>query len=156
MEPIREYLLSVSVAAMVCAIARRLLDRKGTPASVGKLLTGFFMTVTVLSPLTGLSIEPVRDLTEDLRYDAQQVVQEGERYANSALRESINQRMQTYILDKAADLGAEIQVKVILSNDHYPVPEKVYIEGDISPFARSRLKQILVELGVTEENQKWT
>jgi hypothetical protein len=59
-------------------------------------------------------------------------------------------------LDKAAAIGAQIQVKIVLSNDHYPVPEKVYIEGDISPFARTRLKQILTELGVTEENQIWT
>jgi hypothetical protein len=156
MEPIREYLLSVSVAAMICAVARRLLHGKGTPAAMGKLLTGIFMTVTVLSPLTGLSIDPIRDLTEDFRIDAQQAVLEGEKYGNYALRDSITQRIETYILDKAAAIGAQIQVKIVLSNDHYPVPEKVYIEGDISPFARTRLKQILTELGVTEENQIWT
>ena len=156
MGPIREYLLSVSVAAIVCAVARRLLDRKGTPAAMGKLLTGLFMTFTVLSPLTDLSFGPLQDMTSDFRQQAQQAVQEGEAYSNSALRNGITERVQAYILDKAVEMGANIQVQVILSDDAYPVPEQVRIQGDISPYARNQLKRILEELGVAEENQIWT
>ena len=156
MEPIREYLLSVTVAAMFCAVARRLLEKKGTPAAMGKLLTGLFMTFTVLSPLTNFSIGPLRDVTEDFRQQAQQAVQEGEEYANSALRQSITERTQAYILDKAESLGADIQVEVMLSNDLYPVPRQVRLSGDVSPYARMQLKKILESLGISEENQIWT
>jgi stage III sporulation protein AF len=156
MEPIREYLLSVSVAAMFCAVARRLLERKGTPAAMGKLLTGLFMTFTVLSPLTDLSIGPLRDFTEDFRQQAQQAVQEGEAYANSSLRKGISERTKAYILDKAEAFGADLQVDVILSDDLYPVPEQVRLSGNVSPYAKMQLKKILVELGISEENQIWT
>ena len=122
MEPIREYLLSLSVAAMACAIVRRLLDRKGTPAAIGKLLTGLFMTVTVISPLMNFSISPLQNLTEDFRQQAQMAVKEGEETANSALRKGITERTQAYILDKAKAMGANIQVRITLSDESYPVP----------------------------------
>lgn len=156
MESIREYLLSVSMAAIVCAVTRRLLDRKGTPAAIGKLLTGLFMTVTVLSPLTNLSFTPLQDFTAGFRLQAQQAVKKGEALSNSALRDGISERLQAYILDKAEDLGANIQVQIILSDDVYPAPEQVRIHGDISPYGRSQLKRIIEELGVAEENQIWT
>ena len=156
MEPIREYLLSVTVAAMFCAVARRLLDRKGTPAAMGKLLTGLFMTFTVLSPLTNFSIGPLRDVTKDFKYQAQQAVQEGQATANSALRQGIIERIEAYILDKAQSLGADIQVEVTLSGEQYPVPKQVRFIGDVSPYARTQLKKFLEELGISEENQIWT
>lgn len=156
MEAIREYLLSVTMAAIVCAIAKRLLDRKGTPAAMGKLLTGLFMTVTVLAPLAGVSLGPIGDMTADFRQHAQRAVEEGEKYAADALRQGITERTQAYILDKAEDIGANICVEVILSEDLYPVPSQVKISGDISPIARNKLKGILKELGISEENQIWT
>ena len=156
MEPIREYLLSVTVAAIFCAVARRLLDRKGTPAAMAKLLTGLFMTVTVLSPLTDISLGPMGDYSEDYRQQAQQAVREGKEYANSALRQGISERTRAYILDKAKAFGADIQVEIILSDEQYPVPEQVRLSGNVSPYAMTQLKKILEELGISEENQIWT
>ena len=156
MELLREYLLSVSVAAMVCGMAGRLLDRKGTPAAMGKLLAGLFMTFTVLSPLAGVSVGPMEDISNEFQDEAQLAVKAGERYVNSALREGITNRTEEYILDKASSLGANIRVQIVLSDDVYPAPYKVYVSGDISPFAKSQLKQVISQLGVAEENQIWT
>lgn len=157
MDTIREYLLSVTAAAMLCAVARRMLDKKGTPGAVGKLLTGLFMTFTVLSPLVGFSFGSVRDLTEDHEQLAQAAVQSGEKYASEALRESITEQLEAYVLDKADAMGAHIKVEITLSKDIYPVPEKIRISGQVAPYAKDRLKQIIKEeLGVLEENQIWT
>ena len=156
MEPIREYLLSLTVAAMCCAVVRRLLQKKGMPAAMGKLLTGLFMTFTVLSPLTDFSIGPFEDISEEFKYQAGQAVREGEAYANSGLRKGIKERTEAYILDKARSLEADIQVEVILSNESYPVPKQVQIKGDVSPYARTQLKRLLETLGIMEENQIWT
>ena len=156
MELLREYLLSVSVTAMVCGIAGRLLDRKGTTAAMGKLLVGLFMTFTVLSPLAGFSFGPMVDISNEFREEAQYAVKEGEQYTNSALREGITKRTEEYILDKASSLGADIRIQIVLSEDAYPVPCKVYVAGDISPFAKSQLKQVISQMGVAEENQVWT
>ena len=106
--------------------------------------------------MADLSLGPFQHVTSDFRHQAQQAVQKGEAYSNSVLRKSITDRVQAYILDKAVEMGANIQVQVILSDDAYPVPEQVCIQGDISPYARNQLKHILEELGVAEENQIWT
>ena len=152
-----EYILSISTAAILCAIVRRLLDKKGTPGAVGKLLTGIFMAVTVLSPLTGFSFGGVEDLLSFSQIQAEKAVEAGEKQGTNALRKSISDQVQAYILEKAQALGADIQVEIILSADTYPVPECVRISGQIAPYAKTMLKQILREdLGILEENQIWT
>lgn len=156
MGAIREYLLSVTVAAIVCAVIRRMLNKKKTPDKIGKLLTGLFMTYTVLSPLVGFSFGSLEDLTDLYQTQAQEAVARGENLSAQALREGIKQRLESYILEKAEGMGAQISIQITLSSDLYPVPQKVEITGQIGPYAKSRLKQIIKEdLGVLEENQIW-
>jgi len=157
MDGIKEYILSVAAAAILCAVVRRLLEKKGTAGSVGKLLTGIFMTVTVLSPLTGLTVGPMDEIMDDYRMIAQEAVAQGEKSTANALRQSISQQMEAYIIEKALALGADIQVEIRLSEDLYPTPIGVRLSGQIAPYAKSRLQRIIEEdLGVGEEDQIWT
>ena len=57
--------------------------------------------------------------------------------------EIIKSRCETYILDKAAGLGAEITVCVTLTDAAYPVPKKVTVTGQVAPYAKARLQKIL-------------
>ena len=156
MDTIREYLLSVTAGAILCAMVCRLVDKKGIPGAVAKLLTGLFMTFIVLSPLTGFSFSITEDLTDLYRQQARDAVLTGEKYALDSLRQSIKSQSEAYILNKAAAMGAEIEVQVTLSDDIYPVPETVSICGQVPPYVKTRLRQILEEeLGVLEENQIW-
>lgn len=157
MEGIKAYILSVAAAAILCAVVRRLLEKKGTAGSVGKLLTGIFMAVTVLSPLTGLTVGPVEDIMNDYRVAAEAAVAIGEKSANEALRDSISQRLEAYIIEKALNLGADVVVEIKLSQDLYPTPIGIKITGQIAPYAKSRLQRIIQEdLGIGEEDQIWT
>ena len=157
MDAIREYLLTVALAAIICAVIKRLLDRKGIPAAIARLLTGIFMTVTVLSPLTGISLGGLSDMTGDFRIRAEQAVQSGKKLTADSMRKDIMEQTRAYILDKAEDMGAQIDVQVTLSDDYYPVPKQVTISGSIGPYAKKRLQSILREdLGVPEEYQIWT
>lgn len=157
MEGIKAYILSVAAAAILCAVVRRLLEKKGTAGSVGKLLTGIFMAVTVLSPLTGLTVGPVEDIMNDYRVAAEAAVAIGEKSTNEALRDSISQRLEAYIIEKALNLGADVVVEIKLSQDLYPTPIGIKITGQIAPYAKSRLQRIIQEdLGIGEEDQIWT
>lgn len=157
MEGIKAYILSVAAAAILCAVVRRLLEKKGTAGSVGKLLTGIFMAVTVLSPLTGLTVGPVEDIMNDYRVAAEAAVAIGEKSANEALQDSISQRLEAYIIEKALNLGADVVVEIKLSQDLYPTPIGIKITGQIAPYAKSRLQRIIQEdLGIGEEDQIWT
>jgi hypothetical protein len=87
---------------------------------------------------------------------SQEAVRRGEKMTIDAMRKSISDSLEAYLLDKAQEMGMELQVNVILSDDPYPIPEKVSISGDTSPYGKKRMSQIIeTELGVMEENQIW-
>lgn len=154
MEALREYLLSVTTAAIVCALLRRLLAGKGSAETMGKILAGIFMALTVLSPLTQLRLPPLSELP--FSADAQQAVQAGEESARKALAERISAGAEAYILEKAAAMQATLTVRVELSGDPIPVPQRVYLQGNIAPYAKQKLQSmILQDLGINKENQVW-
>ncbi len=157
MEPIAEYLLSVTGAAIICAVVLRLLDGKGSSASVARMLTGIFMALTVIGPVTQVRLSDALELLPDLSADAQAAAREGEVSAKKALADNISAQVEAYILDKAAQLGVALAVDVELSRDAIPVPVRVWLRGNVSPYAKARLQTILCEeLGIEKENQIWT
>ena len=157
MDAIAEYLLSVTGAAIVSAVVLRLLEGKGSAASVAKMLTGIFVAITVIGPITRLHVSDVLDLLPDVSADAQAAVAQGEASAKKALADSISNQIESYILDKAAQLGVTLAVEVELSQDVIPVPVGVRLQGNVSPYAKTRLQSILRDdLGIDKENQIWT
>ena len=154
MEALREYLLSVTVAAVVCALVRRLLAGKGSAEAMGKILAGIFMALTVLTPLTQLRLPPLAELP--FSADARQAVRAGEESARKALAERISEASEAYILQKAAAMQAALTVEVELSGDPIPVPQRVSLQGNIAPYAKQKLQTMIrQDLGIDKENQVW-
>jgi hypothetical protein len=57
-------------------------------------------------------------------------------------------------LDKAESLGAELTVEVMLDDSQIPIPTKVRIRGNISPYNREKLSSIIErDLGIPTEAQ---
>lgn len=157
MQTIAEYLLSVTGAAIISAVVLRLLVGKGSAASVGKMLTGIFMALTVIEPLAQVRLSDALELLPDISADAQAAVAQGEVSAKNALADSISTQVEAYILDKAAQLGVTLTVEVELTEDTIPVPARVRLQGNVSPYAKTRLQSILRDdLGIDKENQIWT
>lgn len=157
MGAIGEYVLSVTAAAMICSAILRMLLGKGTAAVLGKILTGIFMTLTILSPLTDIRINDFAALHFDYSSQANTAVAEGEAKSRAALMDSISERTCTYILNKAKQLGVTLQVQVTVSDDAIPVPTKVMLKGSISPYNKRKLQSIIEsDLGIHKENQVWT
>ena len=157
MAAIAEYLLSVTGAAMVSAVVLRLLEGKGSAAALGKMLTGIFLALTVIGPITQVRLSDVAQLLPDISVDAQAAVAQGEAAAKNALAESISNQLEAYILDKAAQLGVTLTVEVELSEDTIPVPVRIRLQGNISPYAKTRLQSIIRDdLGLDKEKQIWT
>ena len=157
MDAVRAYLLSVTGAAIVSAVILRLLPGKGAVSKIGKMMTALFMALTVISPITKVQLPDVHDIWPNLSEEAEAAVLEGERDAKKALSEGISQRVEAYILDKAAQLGVRLSVQVELSEDVIPVPLYVRLQGNVSPYAKTQLRSIIKnDLGLDEEKQIWT
>ncbi len=156
MEALRQYLLSVTAAALICGILDKLLAGKGTAAAIGKMMAGIFLALTVISPFAKLKLDTLEDLTMDFRLEASEAVADGQMQTNSALADIIKQRTEAYILDKAEELCVALTVQVEISREEIPVPVSVRLQGNISPYAKGRLqKDIEDNLGVPKEKQIW-
>ena len=151
------YLLRITIAALVCGIATHLLGEKDTLGRITRLLAGIFMALTVVSPWTSVKLHDLTDYFEDLSVMADINVTVGENMAREELETIIKSRAQAYILDKADSFGADLTVEVILDSSEIPIPCGVRIAGEISPYGKKRLSQMITEdLAIDVEDQIWT
>lgn len=153
MNGVASYILSVTAAAIVSAILLSLTGQD-TLGKLVKLLAGIFMTLTVLSPILSLELPDFDDWVSVYAEDGQAAASMGEDMANEAAHSFIKSRLETYILDKAALYGASLTAEVSLNPEGIPV--FVALTGDITPYAKARMSQIIkADLGLGEEAQQW-
>ena len=157
MTGLSSYFLSVISVAVIAAIVKRLMGDKGTAAAIGKLMTGMVLTFAIISPLIDLNISDMNSLIDAYAYDAQQAVQNGIQISRDSLAGSIKEKTEAYILDKARQYEAKLTVDIALSNDTIPKPKSVTIQGNVAPYAKSALQNIIyTDLGIDKEHQLWT
>lgn len=156
MEALRQYIISVTTAAMIGGIITGLFQN-GTAKEVVKLICGVFLAFTVMRPVAGLDFEELLEV--DLLYsqDAEEAAALGENLARESMADIIKAETEAYILDKAAALNADLTAEVTVNNDDPPIPVSVRLSGEVSPYARQQLQSMIQEdLGISKENQLWT
>ena len=153
---LRQYLLGVTAAALICGIIKSLFPKKGTMGTVMKTLLGLAMVLAVVSPWASISMNNLHHWKDDISLDAQGIASDAYQKAKEELRQRIMEKTQSYILAKAYTLGAQVEVSVEVSNDEMTVPSKVRIIGAVSPYAKKAISQMLTEdLGIDKEAQIW-
>lgn len=152
----KDYILRIIAAAILCAFVKGFTDRHTAINSIIKSLCGIFLTLTILSPLVSFKFSSVANYINMYSSDADAAVEVGTSLTNASLYGSIKTQTESYILDKAASLNTKLSVEVTLSNDEIPIPCGVCIEGNISPYAKSKLMKLIADdLGIPRENQTW-
>ena len=156
MEDIRNYLIRITAAALVCGIVGSLVEKKGSVGVTLKTMCGIFMTLTLLSPLVSIRLAELPELITGSSLEADALITQGKEYSQDAMSDIIMRRTEAYILEKAESVGADIRVEVKLDTAQIPVPCGVRIVGSISPYGKDRLQQIIKEeLGIPVEEQIW-
>mgnify|MGYP007057930243 CR=1 FL=1 len=148
---IRNYILTIVSAAMLCALLKSIsTGKKGIEKILG-LVAGIFLLATGLQPLGILELSQLENPIENYRSQAERTVAQAEKEVQMQLGEQIQEQTQAYILDKANTLGMSLEVQV-----DKLVPCQVTLTGPTSPYAKQQLKAILeTELGIPEERQVW-
>lgn len=148
-----QYILSVTAAAILTAIVRDLAGQ-GNMRKLVEFIGGIFMALTLISPLMKLELPDVENWLGTYAADGEAAAAVGEEMAGDAARAVIKARVEAYILDKAAVYSAAPTVEVEL--DAEGLPAAVTVAGDISPYAKARLAQMMeADLGLGEEAQTW-
>ena len=154
MSRLGDYVLSVITAAVIVAILCSFFTNKGGTFPVVKVVGGLFLTFVVISPLVKLDFSGIIEYLDGFTSEGVEAASIGENLAREGERDIIISRVQAYILDKADSYGAQLNVEVILDQDNIPV--SVELNGNISPYAKAQMADILAEdLGITKEHQIW-
>ncbi len=153
---IKNYLLSIVIAAIFCAVTKALLDNKSAIGRIVQMLGGILLAVTILSPVLNISFRGITDYFDDLSAEAQVLVTDGKIASQESANAIIKDRTEAYILDKANRMGLQIAVEVELDASNNSIPCSVVFKGSVSPYAKEILCGYVEDnLGITRENQKW-
>ena len=147
----KAYAMTVICAAFTLSILSALAP-EGPGKETRRLAGTIFLVLTVLAPL-GRSRLPALDLSALIR-EGERAAQLGKAQYEAAYSAGITERLEAYILTKAAALGLEPQVRVAL--DPEGRPELVELTTDAEPQLRDELTAELVrELGIGREDVIW-
>lgn len=155
MDIIRNYLLTITAAAIIYAIVMLLTDKKSIYHTMSKIICGMFMTIAVLSPILNIRIQDINWRSRGFFQEGQDIALNAQEDFRHELTEGIITQTQTYILTKADTLHANITAQVQLSEES-SIPWSVKLSGEISPYGKQLLTQyISQDLGIPEERQIW-
>ena len=153
---LREYILSLIAAAIICAIVACLVSGNTITGKMLRLLSGILMLITAITPLATISFHNISTFFDDINFAADAYVSEGERIANDEFSAIIKGQSEAYILDKATRMGLEIAVEVELDGGNNSIPRQIRITGEISPYEKGLLSEFITDnLGIPKECQQW-
>lgn len=148
---IKDWLLSVTAAALIVALAQALVP-EGAVKKIGALVGGMVLLTVLLRPVAALDTEALTRWTAAYTPVGDTEINQGEQMMKSL----IAQKTSAYIVDKGTALGfvCEAAVRVESDESGWPVPWEAEISGDFSREQRSALSQVLEEeLGIPTERQ---
>lgn len=156
MDSLRSYLLSITAAAVIAAILVQITGVKSTTGKMIKIITGVFVSVTLISPLISIRIQDIEKYIQYFQYSSEYAAQQGTQMASEELAGIIKEQTESYILDEASKMGMEMRVEVKLSDANPPQPCFVILQGAVSPYQKKHLSQHIKDyLGISQENQQW-
>lgn len=157
MDFIKQYLLSVVLSAIIVSIITSFSGKKYGSDGAVKLICSVYLLFVVAFPLTRFDHDLLEQYFNSFSVTDNQNTILGSELRKSAQEEIIKQKIASYILDKADQVGADLEVDVFLSDDTLLLPIGVQIRGVVSPGNKEKIQGIIAEdLGVARENQIWT
>ena len=157
MDNVRQYLISIIAAIMFSSIATLIAEKNGTLSTSIKLITGLFLTLTIIAPWINVRVGDITTYFSDVDSQAESLALHGEDIAIAETKDIIKSNLEAYILDKASALDLDIQAEIFMSEGDLYAPSFVALKGAVSPYAKRRLEQIISDdLGIPKENQTWT
>ena len=156
MAEIQKYIMAVIYASIIVMLISAFVDKKSAMYSVMKMMTGIFLVMTLISPFYDSSIFDFSEIFQYGNLNADSYILQGTTYANQEKESLIKEGIVTYISDRASEMNVDLEIDVALNQD-LSGPEVIYIAGDISPYLKERLQNIISkDLGITEEYQIWS
>ncbi len=157
MELIRSWLLGITCAAMVLALAEAITPEGGI-RRIGKIAGGLLLLVMAIQPVLKLDENALRRALDDYRLDVGDHSEQLTEQNDLLYKTIIAENTAAYILDKAEGLGISCEVEVSVAYDEggAPYPHGVRILGDWTQTQQTQLSTLVEEeLGIPPERQSF-
>lgn len=151
MEAAASYILRLVCGAVISAVILSI----GGDSSIRRMLCGLFMAFLAISPLRDIDLADIPNSLDSFTSSAEAAAQDGVDMASEAILDIIKTESETYILDKAEELGLEVEVSVLVDSQTQ-LPVAVTITGNAGPYQKQVLNDYIREnLGIEEGDQQW-
>lgn len=152
------YIQALISTALFCFLALALTPEGSVKKAVG-IACSAAMIIAVISPIASIDLSDYSKTLAQHRVAAQEYAENGKQDSENLNRLYIQDKCRAYILDKAKNIGADVQNAIVTaqwSNDGFWYPVECEIQYDCSENDRAKLAgYIEAELGISKENQKW-
>ena len=156
MPVIREYLLSMTAAAIICVVSQHIIDNKSAAGKIIKTICGLFVALTVISPILEINFSDLDMDIQDIQNESQAIIADEVENSQSTLESIITEQTKAYILDEAKKIDLNVEIQLVLSDTNPPVPVEISISGEASPYKKKQLNNIISEnLGINGEKIIW-
>lgn len=157
MNHIQNYLLTIIGIGFLCAFISAIVPSSASNRFV-TLGCGLLMLLTLIKPLANLDMEYLAESISRYKISETEIKSETKIDNKKLIAGIIKEKCETYIWDKAEQIGIEpLEIKVkICDNNDYPYPNGLLILCNYSEKQRRDLTQwVERELAIEEENQEW-
>ncbi len=152
----RQWMIGIFAAALLSAVALAITPKNKKAVA---LAGGLIMILAAVKPLAELTYQDIAMQISRYQIKADEL-RTGIDVGNAEIMALIIQEQtEAYILDKAAELGLEIEVEVttLEASDGWPYPVKTRISGQLSESDIQRLSRIISdELAIEPDRQEWS
>lgn len=156
MEHIGKYIICVCSAGIICAVVNSLAGKGNLSNGMVKLLSGVFVAVVVVSPWKRFSFTKLTNIPLELSQNASIYVEQGQEDYKKQMASIITEKIEAYILEKALQMNAQVEVRVELSDSNTPVPVSASIWGNVTQKVKEELSTCMeIDLGISKEMQIW-
>ena len=156
MRAVQGYLFAAVAAALAVSMLRTVPQNRSV-RRIADLLGGIIVLLVLLRPLIRLRVGDLGDYLARFRPD-EAMIDSAVQAGQSESARLISEQTAAYILDKAQDLGARLEVQVELAelSEHYHYPCAVTLRGGWSAEQKRALADYISQtLGIPEERQIW-
>ena len=155
MEAVRTYFVSIVAVCMISVLATVLVHDPKLKKIV-RFVGGILILLVVAKPLMSLDgeslVRSIQRAEGSFAFDSSKIAQQ----SNQMLKELIKENTETYIEDKARELGAAVQAEVEVHDGEYPEPYSVTLIGTLNPVQAQQLQAYITDaLGIAAEHQEW-
>ncbi len=155
-EGIRNYLLAVAAAGILVSLLLSLLPA-GPLRRTGQFVGGLILVLAVLAPVAQVELADLSRALARIRVETKEAITGVQTDNRELLAAIIKEDCETYIWDKAQEMGLELEVEVTVeAGVNYPYPTAVTLRGAVTAAQQAALSQWIEEnLGIPGAQQEW-